>query len=286
MSLAVVIKGPEGIVLAADSRVTLQAQQKGRPVPPVNYDNATKLLAFSEPHSNVGAVTYGVAVIGQRTARTAHSYIPEFEVFLKDELEKERKDELDKAIREEKPLLEVEDFARRLSAFYLDRWKKVMPEEWKGPGMVFIVGGYDPGAAYGKVFLLEIPGKPDPDPRNPGENEFGMTWGGQLRVASRLIHGFDPDAIEIIRQTLNIDQSHLEQIRTALTHGLEFPIPYDALPLQDCIDLAIFLIRATMIAQDLAIGVRGVGGPIDVAVITRTGGLRDIQRKVLRGEKE
>jgi len=286
MSLAVAIKGPEGIVLAADSRVTLQAQQKGGPLLPVNYDNATKLLTFSEPHSNVGAVTYGVAVIGQRTARTAHSYIPEFEVFLRDELEKECKKDLDEAIKEKKPLLEVEDFARRLSAFYLGRWKKVMPEEWKGPGMVFIVGGYDPGAAYGKVFLLEIPGKPNPEPRNPGENEFGMTWGGQLQVASRLIHGFDPEAIEIIRQTLEIDQSRLDQVRTALMRRLEFPIPYDALPLQDCIDLAIFLIRATMIAQDLAIGVRGVGGPIDVAVTTRTEGLRYIQRKALRGERE
>ncbi|MBI4306390.1 MAG: hypothetical protein HY678_08745, partial [Chloroflexi bacterium] len=164
MSLAVAMKGPEGVVLAADSRVTLHAQQKGGPLLPVNYDNATKLLTFSQPHSNVGAVTYGVAVIGQRTAQ---SYIPEFEVSLRDELEKKQKDDLDKAIRENKPLLGVEDFARRLSAFYLDRWKKVMPNDWKGPGMVFIVGGYDPGAAYGKVFLLEIPGKPNPEPRNP-----------------------------------------------------------------------------------------------------------------------
>lgn len=274
MSLAVAIKGAEGVVLAADSRVTLQAQQKGGPLLPVNYDNATKLLTFSKPHSNVGAVTYGVAVIGQRTA---HSYVPEFEVSLGEQLEKEKK--------HEKPLA-VEEFARRLSAFYLDRWEKVVPGDWKGPGMVFIVGGYDPGAAYGKVFLLEIPGQPDPKPQNPGENEFGMTWGGQLQVASRVIHGFDPEAIEIIRQTLAVEQSQLDQVRTALRQKLEFPIPYGALPLQDCIDLAMFLIRATMTAQGLAIGVRGVGGPIDVAVITRTDGLQYIQRKTLRGERE
>lgn len=283
MSLAVVIKGPEGVVLAADSRVTLQAQQKGGPLLPVNYDNATKLLTFSKPHSNVGVVTYGVAVIGQRTA---HSYIPEFEVCLRGELEKANKEELEKAIREKRPLLEVETFARHLSKFYLDRWKKVMPNGWNGPGMVFIVAGYDPGAAYGKVFLLEIPGRPNPEPRNPKENEFGMTWGGQLQVASRLIHGFDPEAIEIIQQTLAVDQSQLDQVRIALRQKLEFPIPFAALPLQDCIDLAMFLIRATMTAQGLAIGVRGVGGPIDVAVITRTDGLQYIQRKTLRGERE
>jgi hypothetical protein len=283
MSLAVVIKGTEGLVLAADSRVTLQAQQEGGPLLPVNYDNATKLLTFSKPHTNVGAVTYGVAVIGQRTA---HSYIPEFEVVLKEELERKNTGELEKAVKENRPLLKVEDFAKHLSAFYFDRWKKEMPREWGRPGMVFIVGGYDPGAAYGKVFLLEIPGKPTPEPRNPEENEFGMTWGGQLQVASRLIHGFDPEALEIIRQTLGVETHQLEQVQTALRKKLEFPIPFAALPLQDCIDLAIFLIRATMTAQSLAIGVRGVGGPIDVAVITRTEGLQYIQRKVLRGERE
>ena len=86
MSLGVVIKGPEGLVLAADSRVTLEArQQNGAPIP-VNFDNATKLLAFSKPHKHVGAVTYGMAAIG---VRTAHSYLPEFEVWLRKELESE-----------------------------------------------------------------------------------------------------------------------------------------------------------------------------------------------------
>ncbi len=47
MSLGVVIKGPEGIVLAADSRITLEALQVGAQHPiVVNFDNATKLISF------------------------------------------------------------------------------------------------------------------------------------------------------------------------------------------------------------------------------------------------
>ena len=76
MSLGVAIKGPEGVVLAADCRVTIGAQAPNRPQIMVHYDNATKLLNFSEPHNFVGAVTYGLGLIGQRTA---HSYLPEFE---------------------------------------------------------------------------------------------------------------------------------------------------------------------------------------------------------------
>ena len=73
MSLGVAIKGPEGIVLTADSRITLEAQREGGLPLPVNFDNATKLLSFSKPHNFVGAVTYGAAVIG---SRTAHSFLP------------------------------------------------------------------------------------------------------------------------------------------------------------------------------------------------------------------
>jgi len=42
MSLGVVIKGPEGAVLAADSRVTLEARHGDGMTLLVNFDNATK----------------------------------------------------------------------------------------------------------------------------------------------------------------------------------------------------------------------------------------------------
>ena len=268
MSLGVIIKGPEGVVLAADSRVTLEAQKKDGPTIPINYDNATKLLAFSEPHDYIGCVTYGVAVIGQRTA---HSFVPEFE---------------QQVLAKKEKRLTVEEYSNQLSDFFSQRWKEAMPSGHARANMTFVVGGYDPDTAYGKVFLFEIPGQPTPKPRHPHDNDFGITWGGQLQVASRLIHGFDPDLLRILRQLLNLDDKKIDQLHGALKNDLQFPIPYAVLPLQDCVDLAIFLIRTTMIAQRLAIGIRGVGGPIDVAIITRTNGLQYVQQKLIRGERD
>ena len=83
MSLGIVIKSPEGIVLAAESRVTLTVNgQNGQPSHMVNFDNATKLFSFKAPHNHIGVVTYGQAAIGQRTA---HSFVPEFESTLPEE---------------------------------------------------------------------------------------------------------------------------------------------------------------------------------------------------------
>jgi hypothetical protein len=77
VTLAVVFKGPEGVVLAADSRVTLTVQATGAlpgiTVPvmmPAFFDNATKMLSLQgQPY--VGIVTSGVGAIGQQQPRTA-----------------------------------------------------------------------------------------------------------------------------------------------------------------------------------------------------------------------
>lgn len=262
MSLGVTIKGPEGVVIGADSRVTLQAQAGNAPPIVITFDNATKLLSFSgEQHRFVGAVSYGAAVIG---LRTAHSLIPEFEIGLPSER------------------LTVDVYAQRLSDFFMGQWGQVMPTPYVGPDMTFIVSGYDEGAPYGRVFNFGIPSSPVPVERNPGD-EFGMTWGGQLEIASRIIHGFDPKLPGLVASTLNLNPAQQAALRQALQQ-LELQVPYQVLPLQDCVNLALYMIRATVAAQTLAITVRGVGGPVELAVITRTEGLRFIQQKALQGE--
>lgn len=270
MSLGVAIKGPEGVVLAADSRVTLAAQHGAEPPMLVNFDNATKLLTFNKPNTYVAAVTYGVAVIGQRTA---HSYLPEFELTLPPGKR-----------------LSIKKFSEELSKFFIARWKEDMPKAYKGPGMTFLVGGYDEKSvqgykvneAYGKVFIIDIPESPKPQPRNP--DDFGMTWGGQLQIASRLIHGYDPILLSILKDRLNLNSKQIKKLTEVFKQHIEFTIPYRVLPLQDCVNLAIFLIRTTITGQQLAIGVRGVGGMIEVATITRTDGVSVIQKKEIHGE--
>ena len=262
MSLGIVVKGPEGVVLAADTRITLTANRKNAPPLNVNFDNATKILTFGEPHNHVAAVTYGAAVIGKRPA---HSYIPELEL------------ELGKGPRES-----IQAYAEKISAFFQARWKEANPSNKSASGeMTFIVGGYDEDAPYGAVFLFTVPNKPSAEARN--EDGFGMTWGGQSQIASRIMQGFDPALLAILKQVPKLTSLQVSSIEKSLEQ-LRHPVPFDILALQDCVDLATFLIRTTMAAQDLAIGLRGVGGTIEVASITRAKGFDWVQRKELHGE--
>lgn len=279
MSLGIAFKGAEGIVLAADSRVTLNnvvdipgasptAPQKA--MIPATFDNATKLINV-KCQSHVGAVTYGAASIGQTAPRTVASFLPEFE------------DELSKL---GKKRLTVEEFAQKLGEFFLAQWNDAkMPNPAPAGGeMVFLVGGYDPDAPYGRVFTLSIPNAAKPVEFSAGV--FGAAWGGQTQFTERLLKGFDPGIAQHVYATLNVPPSQQNAVKLTqeLSRRLAIPIPWQFLPLQDCIDLCIFLIRTTAQLQTWLVTLRGVGGAIDVATITRTEGFRVVQIKELRGD--
>jgi len=271
LTLGIVFKGPEGIVLAVDSRVTLTSElrdpnQDKIMLLPSTYDNATKLLRV-KGQDFVGAITYGLGAIGQRDFRTAHSLVPEFE----HELEGSKR-------------LSVREFAKKLSDFYLHQWNNLMPKDYKGEPMIFLVGGYDERAAYGRIFEVIIPTRPEPEEWNA--EDFGVVWGGQREFTDRIIQGFDPGAPSIIQKSLALGDDQMTKLVNDLRSRLGVHIPYPFLPLQDCVDLAIFLIRTTITIQGWIAGVRGVGGAIDVATITRTEGFKSIQQKTVLGERK
>ena len=272
MSLGIAFKGPEGIVLAADSRVTLMAKvQSNLPSPmllPASYDNATKLLRIKE-QDYVGAVTYGAGAIGATEPRTAHSFIPEFEQEL---------------VSQNTGRLSTEEFATRLGEFFLTRWNAAgMGQVQPGEDMFFLIGGYDEDAAYGRVFEVAIPNGPTPVEYNAGT--FGVTWGGQTEFTERLLNGYDRSLGTHIQQFLALDDARRNALINDLKPKLAVAIPYQFLPLQDCVSLALFIIRTTITLQTWHAGVRGVGGFIDLATITRTEGFDYIQRKKISGEK-
>ncbi len=270
MSLGIAFKGPEGIVLAADSRVTLTAKRQLSPtenlVLPSTFDNATKLLKVNG-QNYVGAVTYGAGTIGLKEPRTAHSFLPEFEIAISS-----------------KGRLSVEEFSNELSNFFLERWNEVMPNDYKDEPLIFLVGGYDEHAPYGKVFQVIIPYEPKPKEQSAGQGEFGITWGGQYEILTRILSGFDPTFAATVKNNLNLSEEQTKKL-DQLWPAFNLPIPYQFLPLQDCVDLSIFLIKTTIELQKWMLGIRGVGGAIDVATITRIEGFTSIQRKEIKGDR-
>jgi hypothetical protein len=287
VSLGIAFKGAEGIVLAADSRVTLLAgvQLPGLKVPPgtqlvvpATFDNATKLIN-SESQRYIAAVTFGTGAIGQKEPRTAASFMPEFDAQLAKELA--GKDEKDRR-------LTVEQFAKRVGDFFGDQWKKAAMPPQGMDDMIFFVAGYDDESApYGRLYEVRVPSKPTPTEFLPGQ--FGAIWGGQREVTDRLLQGFDPNLPMLLQEYLNTPANDrakaAEALAVKLREKLTIPIPWQFLPLQDCVDLCICLLRTTITMQKWVVGIRGVGGAIDLATITQSGGFTPVQQKKISGEQ-
>ena len=129
MSLVIAIKGPEGIVLAADSRVTLTSASNGREA---YFDNSSKLLTIGGTHTRVAALTYGA---GSVSGRMVSGLMSEFQ----------------QAIGNER--LSTLEYARQFSEFFTQQWNlgDNTSEFW------FLVGGVDDDAPYGDLYSLMIP---------------------------------------------------------------------------------------------------------------------------------
>lgn len=264
MSLGIVVLSPSGIVLAADSRVTLNATNNltGETLT-VNYDNATKLLRFNEPNKYVGAVTWGQAIIPGEN-RTAESYVPEFEASLK--------------AGKRYP---IQEFAKALSDFFVDQWKTAAVG-YTGPEMIFQVAGYDDKVAYGHAFQFTVPQNPTPVEHVP-MGTFSISWGGQTDMVDRMIRGFGQTLPGKITTALGLDPAQQATLDAVLT-AEQWQFPIHLMPLQDCVSLVLSVMRGTVAMQQLAVTLRGVGGPIDLVTITRTVGLKPIQLKEVYGD--
>jgi hypothetical protein len=143
----------------------------------------------------------------------------------------------------------------------------------------FIVAGFDANEAYGRIYEISVPDKLEPVEQFSGAN-FGVRWGGQYDFVNRLINGFDPRAINIAKDNLNLTDEQAKELDQKLSSQLALPIPWQFLPLQDYVDLASFLVTMTAVTQTWTqTGIRGVGGSTDVATITRNQGFQPIKHK-------
>lgn len=94
----------------------------------------------------------------------------------------------------------------------------------------------------------------------------------------RLIKGYGTDLPNVLKEFGMRD----EKIKAAMSHidkRLQVPLSYPPMPIQDAIDLAVFLAEATIMFSRFTPGAPTVGGPIDVAAITKYERFRWVRRK-------
>ncbi len=262
MTVAIGVVSGDGIVLAADSRTT----RGGTPVR-VLSDYTHKVFRVG----GCGIVTYGWAFL---TNRNIAHHMAQFAVDLDGETPGPEK----MAARL------AEFFGKRIERHFEDGLDE-RPEEGHEV-LGFIVAGFDDGV--GKAVEVFLPSRTVAVALR--SDSPGAVWRGQTDVIRRLVKGADLDLLDHLVSEAGLEE-HLEALRPSI-EGLEYLIPFPVLNLQDAVDFAVFAIRTTIDTQRLTYGTLahpgswpGVGGPIEIGIITPRRGFQWIQRTEVQGER-
>lgn len=292
MTLIVNIVTPQGIVMAADSR---QSERNIKQYTRISTNSAMKLFSLND---RVVVGTAGLAFFADNSGirKNVSDYIEDFKKsnnlnnLSVEEIASRLHDYINKQYPWEKQLdvsaqqLEIEAERNGDKILSLERKEDSIDFKIKQPSgrikeghlnvepVNLIVSGYNND---GSTQTFEV--------NSPGElyikrkdNEFGCTWVGQGDVVSRIILGYDSKIFKVSyvnAMSKNSFDDFTNQIR-----GLEYNIQWSLITLQDAVDLAVFLIKSTSIMQRYADGIsmdvgeiQGVGGPVDVVLITKDG---------------
>lgn len=268
MTIAVSIQVNDGLILAADSASTILSRDPNTGNSGVVnvYDNANKVFNLHKKLP-VGAITWGAGSIG-----TASTY-----TLVKD-FRKELTDSSDFDLK----AYTVEDIAHRFYDFiYTKRYLKEF-EQWpEKPALGFIIGGYSSGAELCEHWQIEIPssGVCNGPALLGGQDQSGIiTWNGIEEPLYRVIRGFSSMLPNVLRQA-GLDEPTVARIMEIAEINMSAPLVFTAMPIQDAIDLAQFLIDYTAKFIKYTPGPPTVGGPIEIAAITKHEGFKWIKRK-------
>ena len=271
MSIGVLVTVHDGLVLAADSASTLTLSgvptQPG-PVALNVYNNANKItnLVKGEP---IGCVGFGSGSIGTASFSTL---LKDFRHLLSEGIGDARLN---------RNAYSIEEVANKLREFLDEEVAKLSQTEPK-PSIGIMLGGYSKGATLGEAWELSIQnGVSTSLQRIRQQGDVGINWGGQQEAISRLVHGVSPrlagELVKLVRPAPQPDQ--ITQLVSSLQLALQAPLAFAPMPIQDAIELAEWLVHTTEMFSRFMPGPQSVGGPIEIAAITKYEGFKWVRRK-------
>lgn len=275
MTVALGIVVSDGVVLASDSATTLLAppDETGQTGVINVYAHANKVFNLRKS-SPIGAYTYGAGSIGNLSIATLAKD-------LRSALESGKPFGPSPAWRfkpKEYSVEEVAIAARRF--FYEDRYVPAYKAAATKPVFGFTIAGYSAGAEFPELWGIMVDQNgacPAPVPvRRQGET--GINVSGEPEAFQRLVVGFGAGLGQALVD-IGLSQEDVPKALQAIQSRLEVGVAPPAMPIQDVIDLAEFLVDMTIKFSAFKPGAPTVGGPIEVAAITKHEGFRWVRRK-------
>ena len=272
MTVTVAVNAVDSIVLASDSTT---AQQVPVPGPmgaamPINintWNSANKIFNLRKTWP-IGAMTWGRASLGGQSIATLAKE-------LRCRFSGERPDHEDWTL--DRASYTIEGVAERVKSYFYDERYQSDPEANDFLGLA--VAGYSAGsdAAELRIIQMDQSGCKGPEEFQAAGTPF-VVWWGQPEAITRLANGFSPRLGEALVQ-LGVPASSVDAYVEKIKEKTAIPLVFPGMPIGEVIDLADFLVDATIKYVRFAPGQQTVGGPVEIAALTRHEGFKWIKRK-------
>jgi hypothetical protein len=172
----------------------------------------------------------------------------------------------------------IQQVAERVGEF-LFKEKAVLAgqETW----MQLRICGYSVSRPLPEIWEVRLRGKEFVPPKlMRAEQEFGVNWDGEYEALDRLILGVGT-GFESVAVSLGLPQEQASETVSKVMLQLYENFVLPAMPIQDAIDLARFLVETTagFVRFSILKQPKTVGGPVEIAAITKYEGFRWVQRR-------
>ena len=167
---------------------------------------------------------------------------------------------------------------------YNAAYGKWAPEHRPYIGM--LIAGYSEDGQFAEQYQINFVGDADTQPLEiwPGDSS-GIAWRGQLEAVGRLLHGFTPQMEQLLHERLGVPTDQAQSAVDVLKNAAPSELLAPSMPIQDAVDLAKFLVSVAINYSRFSPGPQTVGGPIEIAVITKHEHFKWVKRKHYYSEK-
>ncbi len=275
MTVAISIKVHDGLVLASDSAATIFDSDGNGGLAPINvYNNANKVFNLHRG-LGIGGMVWGAGSIGYASIATLTK---DLRVRLEGRVPRHRKWAIDPSDYTVKHVAELtREFL--FEEHYQHHYRKET-ERSKKPSFGFMVAGYSSGADLAEEWAFAVESGECPNPELiRKDNACGWVAFGEKEPIDRLLHGFAPGLEQVLGGVLANQPGLLPQLMALIRQQLEARLVLPPMPIKDAIDLAEGLVHLCSMYYRFHEGAQIVGGPIEVAAITKHEGFKWIKRK-------
>jgi hypothetical protein len=147
-------------------------------------------------------------------------------------------------------------------------------------GMGYRLCGYSAQADLSEIWEFMIVGAAcNPPHRVQDRDDFGIRWAGENEALDRLMMGASSGIQQWLVNRGFVQQQDAAAAYSEIINQFAAPLSLPAMPIQDAIDVARFAVETAAKYAKYGMRHETIGGPIDLAAITKHEGFKWVSRK-------